>query len=690
MGEMSTPGSQNSSGAFDLTQFYQVFFEEAGENLASMENLLLSVDLEDPIEEDLHAIFRAAHSIKGGAATFGFQDVTELTHELETLLDRVRKHELALSKSMVDTLLDAGDVLKAQLARHQAGDNGESEDATELIATVRKLAKGEVTDSGKPADGTRSLHMLIGPLADLSVIDNIIELFADIPGLGTINALEGEAGAPGEGLRAFLVVTPSPDEELRDLFSFHVSRDQVQFTAASSAAPGTHAQDMGGDRAAMDNHSSDPGYGFFVDPATLPLARDKGAEPEPAKAKAAVVAAKPRVDRRAPAEPDASTLRVAVEKIDQLINLVGELVITQSMLSTKGRELDPIANQGMLSGLADLERSTRSLQDAVMGIRMIPMAVVFNRFPRMLRDLAAKLGKEVDLKTSGEATELDKGLIEKITDPLTHLVRNSVDHGIESPAKRIAAGKSGQGTITLSASHQGGSIVIEVRDDGAGLNRDRILEKAREKGIPVPDGITDQEVWQLIFAPGFSTAEVVTEVSGRGVGMDVVKKNITALGGTVELDSAEGYGTRVSVRLPLTLAIMDGMSVGVGEEIYIIPIGSVIESFQVSDSKMKTISGNQRVVEVRKEYLPVVALDELFQVPRFDWEKVSGTTVIVEAEGARVALLVDELVGQHQVVVKNLEANYRKVAGVSGATILGDGRVALILDVSALVKRGRH
>ena len=672
MGEMSTSGSQTSSGAFDLTQFYQVFFEEAGENLASMENLLLSVDIGDPVEEDLHAIFRAAHSIKGGAATFGFQDVTELTHELETLLDRVRKHELSLSKLMVDTLLEAGDVLKSQLARHQAGDTGETEDTTALLATVRQLAIGDPAGDGtgrtKAADGSRELTMVIGPLSDLSVIDSIVELFSDIPNLGTIAMLESSAGTPGEGLHAFTVVTTSPEDELRDLFSFHVSREQVQFL--SIAAPA----------------ASDPGYGFFVDTNTLPVQTAKAPEPAiPVKE-----SSKPRVDRRAPAEPDAHTLRVAVEKVDQLINLVGELVITQSMLSTKGRELDPIANQGMLAGLADLERSTRSLQDAVMGIRMIPMAVVFNRFPRMLRDLAAKLGKEVDLKTSGEATELDKGLIEKITDPLTHLVRNSVDHGIELPATRLAAGKSPNGTITLSASHQGGSIVIEVRDDGAGLNRERILDKAREKGIQVADNITDQEVWQLIFAPGFSTAAVVTEVSGRGVGMDVVKKNITALGGTVELDSAEGYGTRVSVRLPLTLAIMDGMSVGVGEEIYIIPIGSVIESFQVSQANMKTISGNQRVVEVRKEYLPVVALDELFQVPRFDWEKVSATTVIIEADGARVALLVDELVGQHQVVVKNLEANYRKVPGVSGATILGDGRVALILDTNALVKRSRH
>jgi two-component system chemotaxis sensor kinase CheA len=308
----------------------------------------------------------------------------------------------------------------------------------------------------------------------------------------------------------------------------------------------------------------------------------------------------------------------------------------------------------------------------------------------MLRDLAGKLGKKVELVTQGEATELDKGLVEKITDPLTHLVRNSCDHGIELPAERLARGKPEHGTITLVASHQGGSIVIEVRDDGRGLNRAKLLKKARERGIEAPDTLSDQEVYGLIFAPGFSTAEQVTDVSGRGVGMDVVKKNITALGGTVEIDSAEGYGMTVRVRLPLTLAIMDGMSVGVGEECYILPLSSVVESFQVQPGMIRTIGGSGRVVEVRDEYMPVIDLEKVFDVPRFDFERQSNIMVVVEAEGGRVALLVDELLGQQQVVVKNLESNYRKVDDVSGATILGDGRVALILDIGSLVRRSRH
>ena len=407
-----------------------------------------------------------------------------------------------------------------------------------------------------------------------------------------------------------------------------------------------------------------------------------------AKAPVPKAAAEPRA--QSPAQMESTTIRVAVNKVDQLINLVGELVITQAMLAQNSRGLDAGAYQQLLAGLADLDRNTRDLQESVMSIRMIPMSIVFSRFPRMLRDLANKLGKKVDFVTLGEATELDKGLVEKITDPLTHLVRNSCDHGIEMPAERLAKGKPEHGTITLSASHQGGSIVIEVRDDGKGLSREKILRKALERGLDVSEHMSDADVWQLIFAPGFSTAEVVTDVSGRGVGLDVVKRNIAALNGSVEIDSAEGYGMRVSVRLPLTLAIMDGMSVGVGDEVYILPLSSVVESFQVNAEDVSTVAQGSQLVKVRDEYMPVIALEKIFQVPRLDPSKSSSIMVVVEADGSRVALLVDELLGQHQVVVKNLESNYRKVPNVSGATILGDGTVALILDTGGLVRRARH
>ncbi|MFG6416793.1 chemotaxis protein CheA [Roseateles sp. DC23W] len=710
MGDMTTEGASISAG-IDLSQFYQVFFEEAGENLDNMEQLLLNVNVEEADDEELNAIFRCAHSIKGGAATFGFSDVAELTHQMETLLDKLRRHELQPNAAMVDVLLQSGDALRTQLARHQ-GSGGDVFDTTDLLVNIKSFVEGgaaPVAAAPAPAakaaapapapaapaptaakPGTRLLELQVGPLTDLSLAENLVELFKEITDLGTIEPLD--AGQSSDGMRRFKVLTSSTDNDLLDLFTFHVAREQVKLMPLTTGfgfydgAPGAPPAEA---------PSNDPGYGFFDDAPGTP-SEGAAAAPAPAmdvKPAAAIVptrAATPAKTESKPAAMDQTTLRVSIEKVDQLINLVGELVITQAMLAQNSRELDPGLYQQLTSGLADLERNTRDLQESVMSIRMIPMSTVFNRFPRMLRDLAAKLGKKVELVTQGEATELDKSLVEKITDPLTHLVRNSCDHGIEMPADREARGKPEQGTITLVASHQGGSIVIEVRDDGRGLNRDKLIKKAREKGIDAPDTMTDAECWNLIFAPGFSTADVVTDVSGRGVGMDVVKKNITSLGGTVEIDSAEGYGMKVSVRLPLTLAIMDGMSVGVGDECYILPLSSVVESFQVQADTIKTVAGSGRVVEVRDEYMPVIELEKVFDVPRFDFEHVSSIMVVVEAEGGRVALLVDELLGQQQVVVKNLEANYRKVNDVSGATIMGDGRVALILDVGSLVRRSRH
>ncbi|MBK9954144.1 MAG: chemotaxis protein CheW [Rhodocyclaceae bacterium] len=379
-----------------------------------------------------------------------------------------------------------------------------------------------------------------------------------------------------------------------------------------------------------------------------------------------------------------ATIRVGVEKVDQLINLVGELVITQAMLLQSASGVDPVEFERLHNGLTQLERNSRDLQEAVMSIRMMPISVVFSRFPRVVRELSQKLGKKVELKLVGEGTELDKSLIERITDPLTHLVRNSLDHGVEMPDVRAAKGKQPTGTITLRAYHQSGNIVIEVNDDGAGLDRQRILAKAKERGLQVHDLMSDQEVWQLIFEAGFSTAEQVTEVSGRGVGMDVVKRNIHAMGGRVEIESMTGIGTRMTVRLPLTLAILDGMSIAVGGETYIVPLGYVIESLQAEKDMIKSISGVERLLFVRGEYLPVVALHEVFGVPGAITNFERGIMVIIEADGTKVAVFVDALVGQQQVVIKSLEANYRKVNGVSGATIMGDGHVALILDVAVL------
>jgi two-component system chemotaxis sensor kinase CheA len=386
-----------------------------------------------------------------------------------------------------------------------------------------------------------------------------------------------------------------------------------------------------------------------------------------------------------------STLRVSVEKVDNLINLVGELVITQAMLEQNGSQLDPIEHQSLLSCLSELERNTRLLQESVMAIRMIPMGVVFSRFPRMMRDLETRLGKQIELKTVGEGTELDKGMIERITDPLTHLIRNAADHGIEMPEERRRLGKSPVGRITLSAQHRGGQICIEVSDDGKGLSRSKLIEKALERGIPANDQMIDQDVWNLIMEPGFSTAAELTDISGRGVGMDVVKKNIQALGGSVRIHSVEGQGSTISVNLPLTLAIMDGMSVGIGQgETYILPLASVIESINLQLQQIRTVGGDQNVLKLRGDYIPIVDMNETLGVPSRNESGRSDTVVIVEADGKRAALVVDELIGQHQVVVKNLEQNYGRVEGVSGATILGDGRVAMILDVAYFVRRARH
>lgn len=689
----STSGNSNGNGAggFDLTQFYQVFFEEAGENLASMEQLLLGLDVAAPEDETLHAIFRCAHSIKGGAATFGFEDLAALTHTMETLLDKLRRHEMNPSAAMVDTLLQAGDALQAMLQRRQDGDatavdvsgiaaqlagfvNGSALPtpvaAPVVEAAVAAAAPAPVAPPAAQASGLRDLEIIAGPLGHPLVADDLLTLFSEVTGAGDLvraEALPGQA----EGCVRFRLSTLTPDGDLLDLCGFHVPREHIRIAPWPA-----------------DN----PGYGLYDETPVVAAAAAAiaaaSAAPAPVQPTVpAPAAAKP--PKRAATGAD-TTIRVAVDKVDQLINLMGELVITQAMLAQRASGLDSHAHQQLVAGLADLERTTRDLQDSVMSIRMIPMADVFNRFPRMLRDLAQRLEKQVEFHTVGEATELDKSMIEKITDPLTHLVRNSVDHGIELPAERLAAGKPAHGTLTLSAQHAGGCILIQVRDDGRGLDRDRILAKARGNGMVLPENITDAEVWQLIFAPGFSTAEIVTEVSGRGVGMDVVKRNILALGGTVDLDSAPGLGTCVSVRLPLTLAILDGMSVSVEEELYVLPLAGVMESFQAPAASIKTLAGGGRVVKVREDYLPIVALDKTFSVQRLNDQPDQLMLVIVESEGRQVALQVDRLVGQQQVVVKNLEGNFRRVPNVSGATIMGDGRVALILDIGALVRGARY
>jgi two-component system chemotaxis sensor kinase CheA len=707
----------------DISQFYQVFFDEAEELLAEKERLLLAVDVASPDPEDLNAIFRTAHSIKGGAATFGLNDMSEVTHVLESLLDRIRKGEMALTAAHVDAFLAAKDVLKMQLDGHRLGSPVDQDQVANVRMVLHDLAEGIV-----PAVFTVAPSFLHAERKAGHAVEGAHRYKIELPQIEPrdVNALVDELGLLGrvqviplEGGRSALIITTH--EKLDDIIaicSFVLDPADLKIFEAPPLTPEQRALEAA-ERARIENEQGygffDPddehagagaqgelsdderGYGFFQPIEQIRAeagieaapAKPEAAGPEPAEVhEAEKKAAALKKDDKAHAE--SSSIRVSVEKVDQLINLIGELVITQAMIEQRSTTLDPMEHERLLGSISQLTRNTRELQEAVMSIRMMPMDFVFSRFPRMVRDLAGKLGKKVDFITHGAATELDKGLIERIVDPLTHLVRNSIDHGIEMPAARVAAGKSEAGRLFLSAGHQGGNIVIEVADDGGGLNREKILAKAAQNGLPVSETMSDAEVWQLIFAPGFSTAETVTDVSGRGVGMDVVKRNITAMGGTVDIRSAKGFGTTISISLPLTLAILDGMSIRCGDEIYILPLGFVVESLQPAREEIKEISGRGRVIKVRGEYLPLIPLYQMFSItPRFT-DPSEAIVVILETEGRKAALFVDELVGQQQVVVKNLEANYRKVAGISGATILGDGGVALILDVAALLRSSRQ
>lgn len=673
----------------NLEQFYQIFFEEASELLAEMETRLLGLDVQSPDPEDLNAIFRVAHSIKGGAGTFGFTDMTEMTHMLESLLDKLRKGELTLRSEMVDAFLQASDVLKQQLNGHSGEGQVNSAEAmaasqklkelmtatavneVALLSAVTELNKAPEyslhempatqaippTNSNAPEEAsanipiTYRIHFSYQNLSDVVMT----KLLADLARQGS---LENLSAPQQQEICCLKLTTMESEEDIWEALAFIVDPVTLVIEAEVTA------------QAPADNIS--PAADKPAVMMDAPPAESVKTPAEPARPKAA-------------ASSESSSIRVSIEKVDQMINLVGELVITQAMLAQTASQIDPVIHEKLLNGLNQLERNTRDLQESVMSIRMMPISFVFSRFPRVVRDVAAKLGKKVELKTIGEGTELDKGLIEKITDPLTHLIRNSLDHGIESPEKRVALGKPAQGTITLRASHQGGSIVIEVMDDGAGLNAEKILAKARERGLPISETITDQEIWMLIFEAGFSTAEVVTDVSGRGVGMDVVKRNIQALGGRVEINSTLGQGTKISIRLPLTLAILDGLSVSVGDQLFIVPLTYITESLKPQAADIRTVRGQGRVVQVRGEYLPVIALHEVLGLQPAAAQIHEGILVILDAEGCKAAMFVDALIGQHQVVIKSLESNYRRVQGVSGATIMGDGSVALILDAAALV-----
>ncbi|VVD99317.1 chemotaxis protein CheA [Pandoraea pneumonica] len=723
----------------DITQFYQTFFDEAEELLAEMEHLLLALDVSAPDNEQLNAIFRAAHSIKGGAATFGFTALTETTHLLENLLDRARRGELQLRTEMVDTFLETKDVLHQQLNAYRASSEPDVEAMTRICAVLQRLAAEE---SGEAPPAAPVAPAASAPVAAAATPVAAPEAAPDASGaptspvapgqtrlkvtltgvsekdqtllaeeLGNLGHVAGRHSADN-ALHLWLDTTCGADDILAVCcFVIEPSQIDVQDAAAAAAAASAPAPVVA---APVAQPAAQPAVELFE---PIPVAAAAPAQIEVPAAPVAPPAAEqivvppapvahagagnggngthpPEKRAAAPAAGGAaghenSSIRVGVEKVDQLINLVGELVITQAMLAQTASSLDPMLHDRLFNGMGQLERNARDLQEAVMSIRMMPMDYVFSRFPRLVRDLATKLGKQIELVTFGQATELDKSLIERIIDPLTHLVRNSLDHGIETSEARLASGKDPVGQLVLSAAHQGGNIVIEVSDDGAGLRREKILAKAQQQGMNVSDSMPDEEVWQLIFAPGFSTAEAVTDVSGRGVGMDVVKRNIQQMGGHVEILSTRGKGTTIRIVLPLTLAILDGMSVKVGTEIFILPLNFVMESLQPRRDDIRAVTGEGQVVLVRGEYLPLVELYRAFDVPEARFDPTQGIIVILQAEGRRFALLVDELVGQQQVVVKNLETNYRRIHGISAATIMGDGSVALIVDVAAL-QRGQR
>ncbi|WP_420856067.1 chemotaxis protein CheA [Xenorhabdus indica] len=700
-----------------------------------MEQHLLLLNADEPDHEQLNAIFRSAHSIKGGAATFGFTKLQQTTHVLENLLDSARRDEIRLTTDIINLFLEAKDIMQQQLDAYKSSQEPDEDTFNYICETLRQLALELQEDQQR--EKRQNMEVLTAISEAEPVMEETIQhatesqeekevqaVTTDQPGQSEeksapavaidqgrirvhlsglkereVALMKDELGHLGEvydveqttdSLEASLI-TSATEDDITAVLCFVVEPEQITFLSVSDLQPteskteeSTTSSDTTTPNTDINNVASDnidiPQSVNANNVNSTNNAKKKADVHEVGRPAPRPVAGSPRQ------RVESSSIRVAVEKVDQLINLVGELVITQSMLAQHCDALEPTKHSELLSCMAQLQRNSRDLQESVMSIRMMPMEYVFSRYPRLVRDLAGKLNKKVELTLIGSSTELDKSLIERIIDPLTHLVRNSLDHGIEIPEKRLAAGKPETGNLTLAAEHQGGNICIEVIDDGAGLNREKILAKAQSQGLMVSENMSNEEVAMLIFAPGFSTAEVVTDVSGRGVGMDVVKRNIQDMGGQIQINFQEGKGTVIRILLPLTLAILDGMSVKVNDEVFILPLSAVVSSLQPQEADIYPLAGDEKLLQVRGEYLPLLELYRIFDIPNTETAPTKGIAVIVQSAGRRYALLVDKLVGQHQVVVKNIESNYRKVPGISAATIMGDGSVALIIDIPALQK----
>jgi len=667
-----------------------------------MESGLLNLDMGDVDSEAINTIFRAAHSIKGGSGTFGFSAVSNFTHVMETLLDEMRDGRRQVTQSAVDVLLGSVDCLREMLSAIQDENevdevsvaehkkaleielNGKQADSQVADVEIPEQAANEIT--AIPNDSSESgWKISFCPHTDLLKTGNDpVRMFRELSELGDLEVIVDLQGVPPlfdldpeECHLSWTLILKGnvPREEIDDIFDWVEDECDLSIQVLNSLEESVNIQQL--------EPSSVVGQAIPV----VSLATENPANSEPKK-DIPVVAKSAKSEEKKSKAVASTSIRVDTGKIDTLINMVGELVITQSMLSLVGEDFTSDKIDQLKNGLVQLERHTRELQESVMNIRMLPISFVFSRFPRLVHDLSSKLDKKIELKLVGEHTEVDKTVVELISDPLVHLVRNSLDHGIEMPADRIAAGKSEMGTITLEAYHRGGNIVIEVKDDGKGLNKDFLRTKAIEKGLLDPDAVlTDKQCYELIFMAGFSTAEKLTDVSGRGVGMDVVRRNIQSLGGNIEITSNLGFGSTISINLPLTLAILDGQSIAVGDETFIVPLGSIIESIKISDKMVNRVAGKGETFRLRDEYLPIVRMHNVFNVESAKATKLTeGLLVVVDGQGVRCGLFVDDLLGQQQVVIKSLEANYRRVEGVSSATILGDGSVALILDIPGLVR----
>ncbi|MGI2013275.1 chemotaxis protein CheA [Shewanella oncorhynchi] len=712
--------------SINMAEFHQVFFEESHEHLENMEQLLLALDLASPDPEELNTIFRAAHSIKGGSGIFGFTALTSVTHVMENLLDMTRKGNFQLTSSIIDLLLSTVDTLSHILSLYREEEQIDWQEVEYSKSQLVAALNGESFSSSVAVrNGTDIANTPVTPT--LNAEPSALVETEDELGFGFFeDEMERDIVIEGEDFGFFEEAYQAEDisvESLTSEVSVSVNSTAEQLVTASddelgfgffealtpesfaneiellsskpvepaAAKPATNRANQvkvtantQAKRSIFKEKETDP----KAPPATSVSASTTVAPSSTAALNPAItpkntqVEVKAATKKTAASAPDA-TLRVETSKIDTLVNLAGELVITQSMLTLIGNELTGEIGERLKTALNELERNTREMQEAVMSVRMLPVSFVFNRFNRLVRDLSEQLGKNVNLVIEGGYTEIDKGMIEKLVDPLTHLVRNSLDHGIEKPDIRLAAGKAEIGQLFLKASQRGGSIVIAVYDDGAGLCRERILQKAKENGIAIAENASDKQVWQLIFAAGFSTAQEVTDVSGRGVGMDVVRRNIEALGGRIDIDSVQGKGATFEIQLPLTLAIVDGMSVSVGNQIYILPLVHIIESIQPQTEQLKFLA-KERLLKVREEYLPLLNLHQLMEIEPKASTPEEGIVVLLESNHKRFGLCVDALVGQQQVVIKSLEKHYRRIPGVSGATIMGDGSVALILDVESL------